>query len=41
MIKITEFERRQMTALKAELDQEYKTGIGLGADQKSPNTSLT
>jgi transposase-like protein len=33
-IKITEFERRQMAALRKELDQEYEADIGL--DTKSP-----
>jgi hypothetical protein len=30
-IKITQFERRQMTALKKELNQEYEADIGLDA----------
>ena len=30
-IKITEFERRQMVALRKELDQEYEAAIGLNA----------
>ena len=28
-VKVTEFERRQLTAVRQELDQEYKTAIGL------------
>jgi hypothetical protein len=30
-VKITEFERRQLTAIRTELDQEYGTAIGLNA----------
>jgi transposase-like protein len=47
-IKVTEFERRQMTALRKELDQEYKAEIGLDAKpskdragQKIPSTART
>ena len=32
-IKVTEFERRQLSAVKKELDQEYETQVGL--DRKS------
>jgi len=32
-IKVTQFERRQLSAVKKELDQEYETQIGL--DRKS------
>jgi hypothetical protein len=28
-IKVTEFERRQMAAIRQELDQEYETWVGL------------
>ena len=42
------FERRQMTALRKELDQEYEAEIGLDAkpskdraDQKIPSTART
>jgi putative transposase len=28
-IKVTEFERRQLSAVKKELDQEYETQVGL------------
>jgi putative transposase len=28
-VKVTEFERRQLTAVRQELDQEYETAIGL------------
>ena len=28
-VKVTEFERRQMTAVRKELDHEYETAIGL------------
>ena len=47
-IKITQFERRQMTALRKELDQEYEAEIGLhakpskdAAGQKIPSTAQT
>ena len=30
-VKVTEFERRQITAIKNELDQEYEAAIGLKA----------
>ena len=47
-IKITQFERRQMTALRKELDQEYEAEIGLhakpskdAAGQKIPSTART
>ena len=32
-VKVTEFERRQLSAVKKELDQEYETQVGL--DRKS------
>jgi putative transposase len=32
-IKVTEFERRQLSAVEKELDQEYETQVGL--DRKS------
>lgn len=47
-IKVTEFERRQMTALRKELDQEYEAEIGLDtkaskddSGQKIPSTART
>jgi putative transposase len=30
-VKVTEFERRQMTAVRKELDQEYEAMVGLNA----------
>jgi hypothetical protein len=30
-VKVTEFERRQMTAVRKELDQEYEATVGLNA----------
>ena len=29
-VKVTEFERRQMAAVRNELDQEYEAMVGLG-----------
>lgn len=42
-IKITDFERRQMAALRAELDQEYEaqTGLDRGASKAKPPTRLS
>jgi hypothetical protein len=47
-IKITEFERRQMAALRKELDQEYEADIGLdnksskeASGQQIPSTART
>ncbi len=37
-IKLTDFERRQMAALRKELDQEYETQSGLA---KQPSKGLT
>jgi hypothetical protein len=38
-IKITEFERRQLTAARKELDQEYETQIGLKHQLSKDTTS--
>jgi putative transposase len=35
-IRITEFERRQMAALRQELDQDYEAAIGLDATRSKP-----
>ena len=42
-VKITDFERRQMAALRAELDQEYEAQNGLkqGASKAKPQTQLS
>jgi transposase-like protein len=42
-IKITDFERRQMAALRAELDQEYEaqTGLRQDASKAKPQTRLS
>ena len=47
-VKVTEFERRQMAAVRKELDQEYEAIAGLGkqstkdvADVKISSTSRT
>ena len=42
-VKITDFERRQMAALRQELDEEYKASIGLekGASKAKPQTQLS
>ena len=42
-VKITDFERRQMTALRAELDQEYEaqTGLKQGASKDEPQRQLS
>jgi hypothetical protein len=32
-IKITEFEHRQITAVRKELDQEYEAAVGLNIQQ--------
>jgi len=47
-IKVTEFERRQMTALRKELDQEYEAEVGLdtklskaASGQQIPTTART
>jgi hypothetical protein len=38
-LKITEFERRQLTAARKELDQEYETQIGLKHKLSKETTS--
>ena len=42
-IRITEFERRQMAALRDELDQEYEARIGLksGTSNAKPQPRLS
>jgi len=42
-VKITDFERRQMAALRAELDQEYEasTGLANGASKVANPTNLS
>ena len=42
-IKVTDFERRQMKALRAELDQEYEaqTGLAKQASKDKPRTELS
>ncbi len=42
-VKITDFERRQMAALRTELNQEYEAQIGLdkGASKAKPQTKLS
>lgn len=42
-VKITDFERRQMAALRQELDEEYKASIGLekGASKAKPQAQLS
>jgi putative transposase len=35
-IRITEFERRQMTALRQELDQDYEAAVGLDTTHPMP-----
>jgi transposase-like protein len=42
-VKITDFERRQMAALRAELDQEYEAQIGLtkNTSKAKPQTQLS
>ncbi|MGF1609948.1 MAG: hypothetical protein ACFCUQ_11170, partial [Kiloniellales bacterium] len=42
-IKITDFERRQLAALRAELDQEYEaqTGLDRGDSKAQPRTRLS
>ena len=35
-IKVTEFERRQLAAVKKELDQEYETQVGLENKSSKP-----
>jgi hypothetical protein len=42
-VKITDFERRQMAALRQELDEEYEATIGLkkGASKAKPQTQLS
>jgi hypothetical protein len=39
-IRITEFERRQMAALRQELDQDYEAAVGLDAT-RSKSASAT
>jgi transposase-like protein len=42
-VKISDFERRQMAALRTELDQEYEaqTGLNQGASKAKPQTQLS
>jgi len=42
-VKITDFERRQMAALRTEIDQEYEAHNGLtqGASKAQPQTQLS
>ena len=42
-VKVTDFERRQMAALRTELDQEYEAGVGLDSStsKTKPQTRLS
>jgi hypothetical protein len=42
-VKITDFERRQMAALRIELDQEYQaqTGLHRGISKPQPQNQLS
>jgi hypothetical protein len=37
-VKATEFERRQMAAVRKELDQEYEAAVGLNAQPSKGGT---
>jgi hypothetical protein len=40
-VKVTEFERRQMTAVRKELDQEYEAAVGLKATKDDAHGRLS
>jgi hypothetical protein len=39
-VKVTEFERRQMAAVRQELDQEYEAMVGLDAKSSKDETQV-